>query len=146
MADIATIDSLDAAGKKVLVRVDFNVPLKDGAVADDTRIRAALPTIQKLVNDGAKPVYSHEPSGPPRRALVTRRPTRWRRWPPIWTACWARMWRSPRTPYGEDAQAKAAALENGQVLLVENLRFDKREKKNDPEFAPCPGRFGGGVR
>ncbi len=77
MADIKSIDGLDAAGKRVLVRVDFNVPVKDGVVTDDTRIRAALPTIQKLVADGARVVLmSHlgRPSGEGFEGAFTLRP------------------------------------------------------------------------
>ncbi len=133
MVDIATIDSLDAAGKKVLVRVDFNVPLKDGAVADDTRIRAALPTIQKLVNDGAKVILmSHlgRPAGTGYEEAYSLAPVA-----AYLDGLLGTDVAFAQDTIGEDAQAKAAALENGQVLLLENLRFDKREKKNDPEFA-----------
>ncbi len=132
MSDIKTIDSLDAAGKKVLVRVDFNVPVKDGVVTDDTRIRAALPTIEKLVGDGARVILmSHlgRPAGTGFEEAFSLRPAALRLSellgkPVVFAA----------DTVGEDAQAKAAALRDGDVLLLENLRFDKREKKNDPEF------------
>ena len=132
MSDIKTIDSLDAAGKKVLVRVDFNVPVKDGVVADDTRIRAALPTIEKLVGDGARVILmSHlgRPAGTGYEEAFSLRPAALRlselHGKPVVFAS---------DTVGEDAQAKAAALRDGDVLLLENLRFDKREKKNDPAF------------
>lgn len=132
MSDIKTIDSLDAAGKKVLVRVDFNVPVKDGVVTDDTRIRAALPTIEKLVNDGARVILmSHlgRPAGTGFEEAFSLRPAALRL---------SELLGKPvvfaTDTVGEDAQAKAAALRDGDVLLLENLRFDKREKKNDPEF------------
>ena len=132
MSDIKTIDSLDAAGKKVLVRVDFNVPVKDGVVTDDTRIRAALPTIEKLVGDGARVILmSHlgRPAGTGYEEAFSLRPAALRLSellgkPVVFAA----------DTVGEDAQAKAAALRDGDVLLLENLRFDKREKKNDPAF------------
>ena len=132
MSDIKTIDSLDAAGKKVLVRVDFNVPVKDGVVTDDTRIRAALPTIEKLVADGARVILmSHlgRPSGTGYEEAFSLRPAALRL---------SELLGKPvvfaTDTVGEDAQAKAAALRDGDVLLLENLRFDKREKKNDPAF------------
>ena len=132
MSDIKTIDSLDAAGKKVLVRVDFNVPVKEGVVTDDTRIRAALPTIEKLVNDGARVILmSHlgRPAGTGFEEAFSLRPAALRL---------SELLDKPvvfaTDTVGEDAQAKAAALRDGDVLLLENLRFDKREKKNDPEF------------
>ena len=132
MSDIKTIDSLDAAGKKVLVRVDFNVPVKDDVVTDDTRIRAALPTIEKLVADGARVILmSHlgRPSGTGYEEAFSLRPAALRL---------SELLGKPvvfaTDTVGEDAQAKAAALRDGDVLLLENLRFDKREKKNDPAF------------
>lgn len=132
MSDIKTIESLDAAGKKVLVRVDFNVPVKDGVVTDDTRIRAALPTIEKLVGDGARVILmSHlgRPAGTGYEEAFSLRPAALRL---------SELLGKPvvfaSDTVGEDAQAKAAALRDGEVLLLENLRFDKREKKNDPAF------------
>ena len=132
MSEIKTIDSLDATGKKVLVRVDFNVPVKDGVVTDDTRIRAALPTIEKLVDDGARVILmSHlgRPAGTGFEEAFSLRPTALRL---------SELLGKPvvfaTDTVGEDAQAKAVALRDGDVLLLENLRFDKREKKNDPEF------------
>ena len=132
MADIASVDDLDARGKRVLVRVDFNVPVSDGVCTDDTRIRAALPTINKLVEGGARVILmSHlgRPSGEGFEGKFTLRPAALRL---------AELLGKPvafaSDTIGEDAHAKVAALQDGQVLVLENLRFDKREKKNDPAF------------
>ncbi len=132
MADIKSIDELDAAGKRVLVRVDFNVPVKNGVVTDDTRIRAALPTIDKLVGDGARVILmSHlgRPAGEGFEESFTLRPAAQKL---------SELMGKPvvfaTDTVGPDAQAKAASLRDGDVLVVENLRFDKREKKNDPAF------------
>ena len=132
MADIKTIDELDAAGKRALVRVDFNVPVKDGAGADDTRIRAALPTIEKLVAQGARVVLmSHlgRPAGEGFEEAFTLRPAAQKL---------SELLGKPvvfaTDTVGDDARAKAASLRDGDVLVLENLRFDKREKKNDPAF------------
>ena len=130
MSEIASVDQLDARGKRVLVRVDFNVPVADGAVTDDTRIRAALPTIEKLVADGARVILmSHlgRPSGEGFEEAFTLQPAAARLSDLI-----GRPVLFASDTVGEDAQAKAAALSDGDILVLENLRFDKREKKNDP--------------
>ena len=140
MASIKTIDDLDARGKRVLVRVDFNVPVSDGVVTDDTRIKAALPTIEKLVGDGARVILmSHlgRPSGEGFEEKFSLRPAALRL---------AELLGKPvafaKDTVGEDAQEKAAALREGDVLLLENLRFDKREKKNDPAFCEELAKLG----
>ena len=132
MSDIKTLESADVAGKRVLVRVDFNVPLKDGEVTDDTRIRAALPTIDYLAGKGARLILmSHlgRPSGTGFEEAFSLRPAARRL-----SELLGRPVVFAADTVGEDAQAKAASLEDGQILLIENLRFDSREKKNDPVF------------
>lgn len=140
MADIKTIEGVDVAGKRVLVRVDFNVPIKDGVVTDDTRIRAALPTIEYLVKGGAKVVLmSHlgRPAGEGFEEKFTLAPAA------------ARLGELIDAPVafaadtvGDDAKAKIAALSDGEIVVLENLRFDKREKKNDPEFCKMLAELG----
>lgn len=132
MADIKTIEGVDVHGKRVLVRVDFNVPVKDGVVGDDTRIRAALPTISYLVEHGARVILmSHlgRPAGEGYEEKFTLAPA---------AARLAELIDAPvvfaSDTIGEDARAKAANLSDGCIVVLENLRFDKREKKNDPAF------------
>ncbi|MEQ2957694.1 phosphoglycerate kinase [Slackia piriformis] len=132
MADIKTIEGVDVRGKRVLVRVDFNVPVKDGVVGDDTRIRAALPTISYLVEHGARVILmSHlgRPAGEGYEEKFTLAPA---------AARLAELIDAPvvfaSDTIGEDARAKAANLSDGCIVVLENLRFDKREKKNDPAF------------
>ncbi len=134
MADIRSIEELDAQGKRVLVRVDFNVPVDDaGNVTDDTRIRAALPTIERLLDQGARVILaSHRgrPAGEGFEEAFSLAPAAGRL-----AALIGRDVALAADTVGEDAQAKVAAMEPGNVVLLENVRFDKREKKNDPAFA-----------
>jgi len=127
-----TIKNLqDLNGKRVLVRVDFNVPLKNGQITDDTRIRAALPTINYLLSQGASVVLmSHlgRPKGvDPSQSLkpaadrlseLLHRPVQF-----------------AEDCVGEVAESRSRALKPGDVLVLENLRFHKAEEKNDPDFA-----------
>ncbi len=140
MAEMRTIEDLDAQGKRVLVRVDYNVPIKDGEVTDDTRIRASLPTLERLLEQGASLVLmSHRgrPSGEGFEEAFTLRPAALRL---------AELLGKPVSfatdTIGEDAHAKVAALGAGDIVVLENLRFDKREKKNDAEFAAELAKLG----
>jgi phosphoglycerate kinase len=127
-----TVEDIDVQGKRVLVRCDFNVPLKDGAITNDKRIVAALPTIEYLLKHGAKVILcSHlgRPKGEfdPAFSLA-----------PV-AARLTELLGKPvalaTDVVGPDATAKAAALKEGEVLLLENVRFEKGETKNDPALA-----------
>ncbi|HXF49547.1 MAG TPA: phosphoglycerate kinase [Verrucomicrobiae bacterium] len=134
-----TIDRLQVNGKRVLVRVDFNVPVDKGEVTDATRIRESLPTIQKLIHDGAKLILmSHlgrPKKGPaPEFSLA---PVRKKL-----SDFLGRPVEFAPDCIGTEAEAKANGLKAGEVLLLENLRFHPEEEKNDPEFAKKLARLG----
>ena len=129
-----TIDDQNYCGKKVLVRCDFNVPMKDGVITNENRINAALPTIQKLVNDGAKVILcSHlgkPKNGPEAKFSLA----------PVAAALSAKLGREvvfadDDNVVGEHAKAAVAAMNNGDVVLLQNTRFRKEETKNVPAFS-----------
>ncbi len=127
-----TVEDIDVQGKKVLVRCDFNVPLKDGVITDDKRIVGALPTIKYLMEHGAAVILcSHlgRPKGEFNMkyslAPVAKRLSEL-------LGCDVPL---ASDVIGDDAKAKAAALKSGEVMLLENVRFHAEEEKNDPEFS-----------
>jgi len=127
-----TIRDVDVRGKRVLVRVDFNVPLKDGAVADDTRIRAVLPTINYLLErDAALILCSH--LGRPKGKVVPEL-----RMDPVAARLMELLGRPVKKLddcVGPEVEAAIRAMRPGDVILLENIRFHPEERANDPEFA-----------
>lgn len=130
---IANLTSADLSGKRVLVRADFNVPLDgDGKITDDTRIRAALPTIQDLTSKGAKVVLASHFGRPKGQVNESMRLT------PVAARLSELLGQSVTKCddcIGDEVAAKVGALQNGQVALLENVRFHAGEEANDPEFA-----------
>ncbi|NMG10255.1 phosphoglycerate kinase [Brasilonema sp. UFV-L1] len=129
---LANLSATDLSGKRALVRVDFNVPVDDaGNITDDTRIRAALPTIQDLTQKGAKVILvSHfgRPKGVDDKLRLT----------PVAKRLSELLGQEvvkTDDSIGDEVASQVGALQNGQVLLLENVRFYKEEEKNDPEFA-----------
>jgi len=127
-----SIKDIDLAGKRVFCRVDFNVPLENGNVTDDTRIRAALPTIQYLMDQGAKVILASHLGRPKGKVVEELRLT------PVakrLSELLKKDIRKSNEAYGEIAKSDVEKLENGDVLLLENVRFYPGEEKNDPELA-----------
>ena len=129
-----TIEDIDVAGKKVLVRCDFNVPLKDGVITDENRLNGALPTIKYLVDKGAKVILcSHmgKPKGEPKPELSLA---------PVAKRLSEMLGKEVKfapddNVVGENAKAAVAAMNDGDVVLLENTRYRKEETKNGEEFS-----------
>ncbi|MBO7376802.1 MAG: phosphoglycerate kinase [Clostridia bacterium] len=127
-----SITDIDVKGKRVLARCDFNVPMQDGVITDVKRITGAMPTIKYLSEHGAKVILCSHMGRPKGEfnmkyslAPVAAKISEYLGKPVIMAS----------DVIGEDAKAKAAALKDGDVMLIENVRFHKEEEKNDPEFA-----------
>ena len=143
-----TVKDVDLKGKKVLVRVDFNVPVKDGVITNDNRITAALPTIKYILEQGGRAIlFSHlgrvkEEADKAGKSLA-----------PVAADLAAKLGQEvtflPGVTRGAELEAAVNALEDGQVLLVENTRYEdvdgKKESKNDPELGKYWASLGDGI-
>ena len=143
-----TVKDVDLKGKKVLVRVDFNVPVKDGVITNDNRVTAALPTIKYILEQGGRAIlFSHlgrvkEEADKEGKSLA-----------PVAADLAAKLGQDvkfiPGVTRGAELEAAVNALEDGQVLLVENTRFEdvdgKKESKNDPELGKYWASLGDGI-
>src|SRR5690242_14249364 len=140
MPQFNTLDDLDLKGKRVLLRADLNVPMQDGRVTDTTRIERLTPTIEALIAKGAKVVVmSHfgRPKGKPDPAFSLRPLIG-----PLERALGGRKIAFAADCIGEEAKRVVAALQPGQVALLENLRFHPGEEANSPEFAGALAELG----
>lgn len=134
-----TVRDIEVQGKRVLMRVDFNVPLQDGVVTDDTRIRAALPTIRYLLERGARIVLMSHIGRPKGQVVEGLRAA------PVGERLATLLGRPVRVLdecVGPEVEAAVDALPPGGVILLENLRFHPEERKNDPAFASQLARLG----
>ena len=134
MLNKKSVDDINVKGLRVLVRCDFNVPLQEGKITDDTRLVAALPTIKKLINDGGKVILcSHlgKPKGEPKPELSLA---------PVAVALEALLgqkvtFAADATVVGENAKAAVEAMNDGEVVLLENTRYRAEETKNGEAFS-----------
>ncbi|MFD0696502.1 phosphoglycerate kinase [Paenibacillus sp. GCM10027628] len=127
-----SVRDVEVAGKRVFVRVDFNVPLENGKITDDTRIRETLPTIKFLIEKGAKVILASHLGRPKGQAVEELRLT------PVAVRLSELLGKpvvKADEAIGETVKAQVAALQNGEVLLLENVRFYEGEEKNDPALA-----------
>ena len=134
MLNKKTVDDINVQGKKVLVRCDFNVPLKDGSITDENRLTAALPTINKLIKDGAKVILcSHlgKPKGEPKPELslapVAKRLAELLNKEVVFAA--------DNNVVGDNAKKAVANMKDGNVVLLQNTRYRKEETKNGDDFS-----------
>lgn len=126
------VKDINVKGKRVFCRVDFNVPMQDGQITDDTRIRAALPTIQYLVEQGAKLLLASHLGRPKGKVVEEMRLT------PVakrLSELLGKEVAKADEAYGDTVKAKVDAMNEGDVLLLENVRFYPGEEKNEPELA-----------
>jgi len=142
-----TVKELNVKGKRVVVRVDFNVPLKNGEIRDDNRIQAALPTIKELLNQGARVILmSHLGKVKHKEAPeVVEEQKKKNNMAPV-AARLAELLGQPvvfvPVTRGEELEKAAFALKDGEVLLMQNTRYEKGEEKNDPELAAIWAKLG----
>ncbi len=132
MGRLRTLDDLDVAGQRVLLRVDFNVPVKHGRIVDDARIRESVPTIRRLLDAGASVVVATHLGRPQGQVVEDLRVA------PLAARLQELLGVDVKVApavVGEEVSREAAALQAGQVLMLENVRFEPGEEANDPAFA-----------
>ncbi len=139
MTAFRTLDGVDLKGKRVLVRVDLNVPMADGKVTDDTRIRAVAPTIGEIAGKGGKVIllahFGRPKEGPDSKLSL-------KQVVPALSDVLGRPVAFAEDCIGEKAASAVAAMQTGDVLLLENTRFRKAEEKNEPDFVDALAKFG----